>query len=228
MEAYNPAIQASAVVQAEARFDATFFFNFQQNVTDQPNPQSNTAGLTSLLSQLGSSSGGSATPSLTNLLGVAQPQDRGTQNKTTTYQGGFQKLLASGAQVRTGYESDRQWSSSPLTTLNPAWTNNVFFEITQPVLKGFGLDVTRAEIRLRKLDQDMAQQHYLLLVQQTIQQVEQAYWSLFAARRTLPIMAELVAQTEQVLRYFEIRLPFDVQPVQLNDTRRSWRPGRRS
>lgn len=221
VEAYNPAIQATRVVQAEARFDATFFFNFQQNNTDHPNVPSNNAGLASLLSQL--SNGGTGSTGTSGLLGslltASQPQATGTEVKTSTFQGGFSKLLATGAQVRTGYEADRQKTSAAATTFNPVYTDDVFFEITQPFLRNFGLDVTKSEIRLRKLDQDMAQQRYLLQVQQTIQQVEQAYWNLVQARRTLPITAELVAQTEQVLRYFEIRLPFDVQPVQLNDTR---------
>ena len=64
-----------------------------------------------------------------------------------------------------------------------------------------------------------AQYRYNRQVQETIQQVEQAYWQLVAARRNLPVIAELVAQTEQVLRYFEIRAAFDVQPVQVANTR---------
>ncbi len=57
--AYNPAIQATRVVQAEARFDATFFFNYQDELTDHPiAPQSVTGlqALSSLLSGSGTSS----------------------------------------------------------------------------------------------------------------------------------------------------------------------------
>lgn len=217
VEGYNPAVEAARVVEAEARFDAAFFLNFQQNVQDQPTAPATTSQLGSLLGSLGGdtdTTGGIPA----SILSLLQPQARGTKTKNTTFQGGLRKLLASGAQVRTGYEANRLWTSSPVTTLNPAYTNSLFFEISQPLLRGFGLDVTKAEIRLRQLDQEIAQQRYVRQVQQTVRQVEQSYWNLVAARRNLPILAELVAQTEQVLRYFEIRRQFDVQPVQIANT----------
>ncbi len=103
--------------------------------------------------------------------------------------------------------------------MNPVYNDNVYFQITQPFLRNFGLDVTRSEIQLRKLDQQMAQERYIRQVQQTVQQVEQAYWNLVSARRNLPVTAELVAQTERVLHYFEVRAKFDVQPVQASNTK---------
>jgi outer membrane protein len=102
--------------------------------------------------------------------------------------------------------------------INPQYNDDVFFEITQPFLRGFGLDVTKSEIQLRKLDQQVAQERYVRQVQQTIQQVEQAYWNLVQARRLLPVASELLAQTQRVLTYFEIRKQFDVQPVQIANT----------
>ena len=220
VQAYNPAIEASRVVQAEARFDATVFFNYQDQMTDHPIAPQTTSGLQSLANQLSGSSGSSSTSSgiSSSILSLLNPTPGGTETRSTLYQGGIRKLLASGAQVRTGFESTRTHSNLASSTLNPMYNDDVFFEITQPFLRGFGLDITKSEIQLRKLDQQMAQERYIRQVQQTIQQVEEAYWRLVAARRNLPVTAELVAQTERVLRYFEIRLPFDVQPVQVSNT----------
>jgi len=216
---YNPAIEATRVVQAEARFDATFFFNYQDALTDRPVAPSSLSGLQQLSSALsGASGGGTSTSSLLSSL-LTPPSPRGTETRSTFYQGGIRKLLASGAQVRTGFESTRSHTNQPLTLLNPSYSDDVFFEITQPFLRNFGLDVTKSEIQLRKLDQQIADQRYVAQVQQTIQQVERAYWELVQARRLLPVVAELLAQTARVLRYFEIRLPFDVQPVQVANTR---------
>jgi outer membrane protein len=217
VEGYNPAIAATQVIQAEARFDATFFFTYQDTLTDRPVAPSSLSGLQQLSALSGAGAGGTSTSSLLSLLTTPSPQ--GSEARSTLYQGGIRKLLASGAQVRTGFESTRSHTNQALTTLNPSYSDDVFFEITQPFLRNFGLDVTKSEIQLRKLDQQIADQRYVAQVQQTIQQVEQAYWNLVLARRSLPVVAELLAQTARVLRYFEIRLPFDVQPVQVANTR---------
>ncbi len=218
VQGYNPAIEATRVVQAEARFDAVFFFNFQDSITDQPIPPSSLSALTSLAQSTGGDSEGTIGGIPAGLLRALNPPAEGVQARTTNYQGGFRKLLASGAQVRTGFDSTRTWSDQSTTTLNPAYADGTFFEITQPFLRNFGLDVTRAEIQLRQLDRQIAEQRYIRQVQETIERVEQTYWNLVAARRDIPIVAELLAQTERVLRYFEIRLPFDVQPVQYANT----------
>jgi outer membrane protein TolC len=220
VQSYSPAIEASRVIQAEARFDAAIFFNYQDQITDRPIAPQSISGLQRLTSGLagGGGTGSSSTNTLTNLLSILNPTPNGSQVRSTLYQGGFRKLLASGAQVRTGFESTRTHTNQALSTLNPQYNDDVFFEITQPFLRNFGLDVTKSEIKLRKLDQQIAQERYVRQVQQTIQQVEQTYWNLVQARRLLPVVAELLAQTQRVLTYFEIRRQFDVQPVQIANT----------
>lgn len=219
VQSYSPAIEATRVIQAEARFDAAIFFNYQDQLTDRPLAPQSISGLQRLTSGLaGNNNGSGSTNTLMNLLSILNPTPTSTRARSTLYQGGFRKFLASGATVRTGFESTRTDTNQALTTLNPQYNSDVFFEITQPLLRNFGLDVTKAEIKLRKIDQQIAQERYVRQVQQTIQQVEQAYWSLVQARRLLPVVAELLAQTERVLNYFEIRRQFDVQPVQIANT----------
>jgi len=143
------------------------------------------------------------------------PQLTGTVNRTRFFQFGINKLLSTGAQVSIAYEFTRTFSNNPFLTLNPSYFSDLFFEIRQPFLRNFGLDVTKAEIQLRKLDQEMAEQRFSRQVQQITNQVEQAYWQLVLARRDLPIAAELLAQTEEVDYFFKNRLGYDAYPIQV-------------
>ena len=208
------------MVQAEARFDATFFFNYQDQLTDHPIAPQSVSGLQALSSLLsGANTSSSSTSGLSSsLLSLLSATPGGTETRASTYQGGLRKRLASEPTVETGFESVRTHSNQPISTFNPIYSDDVYFQITQPFLRDFGLDITKSEIQLRKLDQQMAQERYIRQAQQTIEQVEQAYWNLVGARRNLPVTAELVAQTERVLRYYEIRMRFDVQPVQAANT----------
>lgn len=181
---YNPAIEQTRVVEAEAIFDAAFFTTLTNNKVDQPTA---------------------------NAL-------QGSKIEQFSLQSGIRKMLPSGMQLRTYYSVDRSSNNFQFQTLNPQWISRFIVEMNQPLLRGFGLDANRSQIRLSKIGRRVATQQYRRQIRDTIRQVEEAYWRLVQARRALVVSARLLESFEQIFNKLEARKEFDVYTIQLADT----------
>ncbi len=181
---YNPAIEQTRVVEAEAIFDAAFFTTLTNNKVDQPTA---------------------------NAL-------QGSKIEQFSLQSGVRKMLPSGMQLRTYYSVDRSSNNFQFQTLNPQWISRFIVEMNQPLLRGFGLDANRSQIRLSKIGRRVATQQYRRQIRDTIRQVEEAYWRLVQARRALVVSARLLESFEQIFNKLEARKEFDVYTIQLADT----------
>ncbi|MCH7994113.1 MAG: TolC family protein [Planctomycetes bacterium] len=184
IQSFNPAIETTRVVEAEAVFDAIFFTDIRNEKIDQPSG-----------SQL-----------------TANTSDR----FSSTY--GVRKLLPTGAEVTGSYSLVRFKTSLSFQQLNPAYTSTLALEIRQPLLRGFGLDYNRYFINIRKNNKDISDLAFQRQIEDTLSQVEQAYWRLVSARRDIVITARLQADFETIYRYIQSRQTFDATPVQLNTT----------
>ncbi len=183
---YQPAIDAARVVEAEAAFDAVYFFDFTNDKQDFPS---------------------------------AQAQLTGTERETRIFDTGVRKLLATGAQVEFSYNWQRLYTNLGFQTLNPAYTQFFAAQIGQPLLRGFGLDVNRAQINIRRNDRRISEQQFRRQVRDTLQRVEDAYWRLVQARRAITVQAQLVARTQDLNDTYEARLGFDVYEAQVAQIR---------
>lgn len=144
----------------------------------------------------------------------------GTDTQTRVWNAGVRKLLSSGMQVETGYNVTRSESDLVYQTLNPAYFNQFYVQFRQPLLRGFGLDYNRSQIELRKLDRNISEEQLRRQMRETLFNVEQAYWRLFQARRSLTITARLLTNLENILYSLRQRLElgFDVYNVQVKLT----------
>ncbi len=185
VSSYNPAIEQTRVVEAEAAFDATFFTSLTNNKVDQPTA---------------------------NAL-------QGSKIEQFNLQSGIRKLLPSGMQVQTYYSVDRSSNNFQFQTLNPQWISRFVVDMRQPLLRDFGLDTNRSQIRLSKLSRRVATQQYRRQIRETIRNVEEAYWRLVQSRRALVVSARLLESFEQIYNKLDARREFDVYTIQLADTR---------
>lgn len=184
--AYNPAVEASRVVEAEAQFDAIFFSELSNDKQNRP----------------------------------SSSQLSGTDTQNRVWTAGIRKLLSSGMQVETGYNVTRTETDLVFQTLNPSYFNQFYVQFRQPILRGFGIDYNRSQIELRKLDRSIGEQQLRREVREALFNVEQAYWRLFQARRSLTVSARLLTNLETILNSLQERLnmKFDIYPVQVKLT----------
>jgi outer membrane protein TolC len=75
----------------------------------------------------------------------------------------------------TGYTSD---TSAGFQTLNPTYGNTLRFNFTQPLLNGFGFNVSRKEIIVARNNLDVSVNQFQSVLMDTIYRVQEAYWNL--------------------------------------------------
>ena len=163
-EAHNPAISATQIVEAEAAFDVEFYLDTSWAKTDQ----------------------------------AKRRHDFTTINEADSrrIEGGFRKLLPTGTRASVGVNQQRSMAklSEKTSEWNPTYNTNFVVGLQQPLLRGFGLDVNRAQINLRKVEHDISYETFIQQVRDTLVNVETAYWQLVAARRSVAVSAESLAQ----------------------------------
>ena len=146
-------------------------------------------------------------------------QLQGSDNKSLSLEGGIRQLMPTGMQVQTSLGLTRQYTSFQYQTINPVYDSKFTVEFSQPLLKGFGLDYNRAQIEVYKNDRRSSNEEFIRNVQDTLNDVEEAYWRLVYARRAVTIQARLLANFEQILDRLDKRKEFDVLLIQISETR---------
>ena len=185
----NPAIAQTQVAQAAAQFDANFFTNVDYQLLDTPRP----AGI---------------------VTGLAGNQ----QSKNFSLSTGIRKTLTTGGQVTVQTDLSRNQQEPTFYAVNHYYTSDILLSLTQPVLRGFGSGVNRADIELaRSAERSQVQQLRKQLID-TVAQVEQNYWLLVLAKNRLQIYQELVKRTQADRQRLIKRKNFDVTPVQITQT----------
>jgi outer membrane protein len=133
-----------------------------------------------------------------------------TLQKNVDYSASLAKPLTSGGSVSLSVGSKRIDNlQANLFTPDPAWTTAVTLGVTQPLLRGFGEDVSLAEVRLAANNGRIAAEDVRARLLDVVAQVEQAYWNLVSARARLVSAEWLVSAGEEVRDILAKRREFD-------------------
>jgi len=142
-----------------------------------------------------------------------------------TYEGGFRKLLPTGTQTSIALKQARSQNSLPaeFQTLNPGYSTSMIASLRQPLLRGFGLDVNRATINVRKAEFQVTYETFVQRVRDTLLEIESRYWQLVQARRTSSILAISVAQNYVTYKNMVERLDHDATQVEVANSESNWK-----
>ena len=86
--------------------------------------------------------------------------------------------FVTGGDYEFSYDSNKNLSSSSFNVLNPRYSSNLEFNLTQPLLKDFGIDLNKREIYIAKNDQKISDHQFSGKVIDTITEAENFYWDL--------------------------------------------------
>jgi len=95
-----------------------------------------------------------------------------------------------------GYKSD---TNQRLQTINPRYGSTLNFSFSQPLLRNFGLKMTRREIIIARNNLDISEAQLKRSLQQTIYDVEEAYWSLAGLIENLKVRQQSLNLAEDLL-----------------------------
>jgi len=113
--------------------------------------------------------------------------------------------LRLGTQLGIAVNSDRFNSDPAVDTLNPAYTSDVTLSIRQPLLKGFGSNITTLPIQRATVGLEIAEYDYEDRALEIIQSTENAYYLLIGATDQLEVFRTSLRLAETLQRESESR-----------------------
>lgn len=109
----------------------------------------------------------------------------------------------------------RNENDNPYSTLNPAYTSDVEFSISHPLLRGAGRRINTASIRIAEYGEQASQAGVKLEAIRQIAAADRAYWRLFQARRELEVRQQQYelanAQLERAQRRVNQELSAEIE-----------------
>lgn len=194
---YEPAIDETRVVEAEARFDPAFFATLQFQEEEFLSP---TGGQVAGINPFSPS-------------GFRQQQ----------FRGGLRQLLETGGQAEISYGTSRirrigEFQEDPNNPIpNPYYVADLQLRVQQPLLRDFGAEVNRARITIARNNQRISLLEFRRTLEEQLADLEQAYWRLREAQRQVAIQEQLLDNSYETTRILKERLDAgaDVNRAQL-------------
>jgi outer membrane protein TolC len=187
---YDPAIEKSRVVEAEARFDLTLFAQTTFDYRDV-----DTAGQS---------------------FGFGEPVSTESLTKTFNAQAGLRQLLPSGGQAELRWQQTRNSQDPTFFAINPYWESELVLQLTQPLLRDFGNDINRARIVINRFNQQVSVLEFRRQVEETVITLEQRYWELQQALAEEKIAEDLLIETIDTADILFKRRGQDATALQIN------------
>ena len=204
---YQPAIDATRVTEAEARFDPTLFANGTFEHRNHPEAFPLISGEGDVDSQ----------NIATFSVGVQQQLNSGgtVSLSYTPYYDQVNHITRS--QTGTGTLLTRSQSVDP----DPYYDNNLALQINQPLLQGFGAAVNEARIVISRNTQKISLLEFRKQLEDTLNTIEKDYWQLAQAERDVQIDEALLNETVHTAEILLNRIGQDVTRVQLSQANAS-------
>ncbi|MFG0328171.1 MAG: TolC family protein [Phycisphaerales bacterium JB037] len=95
--------------------------------------------------------------------------------------------LRTGGTAQVSLPITRNQTNNSFATLNPAWTADLEFSYSQPLLRNAGRFATTQGIRIASYDRQITEAQTTLAIIAELSSVDRAYWNLYRARRALDV-----------------------------------------
>lgn len=104
-----------------------------------------------------------------------------------------QQLPEHGTTGYIDFNNLRTTTTNPFASFNPALTSSLVMGVQQPLIRGFRIDRSRAELKIRRKQVDQAGIDLETRVIDVVARTEQAYYDLVAARDAIKLAQDQVA-----------------------------------
>lgn len=199
---YEPAIEETRQIEAEARFDPAFFLNGTYEVNRLLSPGQS---------------------------GIQPSPFQPREFRTLSGQTGIRQLLPTGAQAEWSYRLQSIQSNSEFQFFPPDdptgaitfqnyYLSELLLRVTQPLLRDFGTDVNRARITISRNTRRASLLEFRRTLEEQLFNVEQTYWQLLQAENEVRIQQDLLDRSIDTYRIIESRFVngLDVSRVQVS------------
>ncbi len=116
-----------------------------------------------------------------------------------TYAAEISQLIPTGGTFSVSFDGYRTETTQRLQTINPRYSTTLTFAFNQPLLRNFGLKITRREIIIARNNLDISENQLKRVLQQTVYDVEEAYWNLVSSIETLKVREQSLRLAQELL-----------------------------
>ncbi len=128
------------------------------------------------------------------------------EQKETQFNVGVGQNLPAGGNYFLGLNNRRTTTVGGFVSISPAYRSNLLFSATQPLLRNFGIDVTRRGILIARNTLGINRELFRTVLMDTAVGVEQAYLDLVYARRAVEVVKESLFLARDQARITQIRI----------------------
>jgi len=140
----------------------------------------------------------------------------GTWTRSDSYDAGLgvQQPLHTGGTISLGYGFNRSYGSSfdESSTINPSWESALFLSIEHPLLRGAGLDVNLANIRIAINERMISEEGFRAQALDVAFNVESAYWNLIRAIQDMEVSVKSLQVALDNRRSSELQVQAGTRP----------------
>ena len=158
IEGFNPKIRATDVTAAKAVFDPDVF------------------------AEVGF--GSTQTPNRNTLAGVIE-----SKNDDYDWNFGLRQDLPTGGSYELLFDNNRNFNNAqffvpkdnqgnPIADLQTAYTPDLSLTVIQPLLKNFGVDINRTQIKIAENDREISLDRFRETIMDVVTQIQDVYWDL--------------------------------------------------
>jgi outer membrane protein TolC len=133
----------------------------------------------------------------TSLLSGAPEDELAPHFRGVTSSASLTQLLPNGATLAFSTATGFEQTNNFLTLISPAWTTQIGVEARLPLMQNRAIDPSRRAIRVAQVGKERSTLALRRTLLETVNAVEQAYWTLVAAQRDVDIKQQSVALAEQ-------------------------------
>jgi HAE1 family hydrophobic/amphiphilic exporter-1 len=124
----------------------------------------------------------------------------------TLFNFGLAGNLPTGANYDIRFDNDRTDQGGGVQFVNPSYSSSLGASITQPLLRDFGMDITRRGITIARNNLGISREAFRVAIMDTAVSVEQAYLQLIYARRAVNVVKESLFLARDQARITQIRI----------------------
>ena len=133
----------------------------------------------------------------TSLLSGAPEGELAPHFRGVTSSASLTQLLSNGATLSFSTATGFEQTNNFLTLISPAWTTQIGVEARLPLMQNRAIDPARRAIRVAQVGKERTTLSLRRTLLETVNAVEQAYWTLVAAQRDVEIKQQNVSLAEQ-------------------------------
>jgi outer membrane protein TolC len=119
-------------------------------------------------------------------------------SKTFDYNFSLNQQLKTGTFYELAFNNQRLNTTNSFSSFNPSFDTSLFATIRQPLMRNFGLDITKAPIHIAEKNRLTADQRLRVKMMDIVLQTEKAYWDLKYAIANLDVMKQSLASAQDL------------------------------